>query len=602
MTTLAELLVKVGIDADQLEGGIGRHADKVESDLDQIGAKAEAQTSRIGRMTGGIRNLGSSLSSAGATLRTAGAGMRNFGARSSAFLSLPLAAGFKFAFDQASDLNEAVSAADTIFASNAASIQRWSQTSAKSFGVSRQEALTSATTFGNLFTQIGIGADKVDDMSTGIVELASDFASFHNADPVAVQEALAAAFRGEFDALQRFVPTIKAAAVQQRALADTGKDSADALTEGEKAAATYSLIMEGAGDALGDFDRTADGAANTQRTLAAEAKDASAQIGDQLMPIFARVVKAIRPLVDAFSNLSPRMQQMIVFAGLALVALGPLVTIIGTLATVMGVLLGPVGLIILAIAAVIAIVILLKIHAGTLRDFFVGVWNRILGAAQAAWKWIKANWPTILAILTGPVGLAVLAIVKHWDKIRAAIGAAINWIQARWRGVTDWIKGTASSVQQWIAARFNQVVGFFTGLPGRISRAARGMFDGIKNAFKSAINSVIAMWNNFSLGFSFGGKKLPGPIPDIPSFSFRINTPNIPFLAEGGIVTGPTLAALGEGRHDEAVIPLPHGMRSLAGAAGTPIVVNVNGSVLSERDLVAVIRRELDRGGLGRFR
>ncbi|MCI0632525.1 MAG: hypothetical protein L0206_01185, partial [Actinobacteria bacterium] len=305
MTTLAELLVKVGIDADELEVGISRTADKVEADLDRVGAQAEAQTSRIGRLTGGLRNLGSSLSSAGQTLRSAGAGMRDFGVRSSAFLSLPLAAGFKFAFDQASDLNEALSASNTIFGTNAATIERWSQTAAKSFGVSQAEALTASTTFGNLFTQIGIGTDQVDDMSTSIVELASDFASFHNQDPVAVQDALAAAFRGEFDALQRFVPTINAAAVQQRALADSGKDSADALTEGEKAAATYALIMEGAGDALGDFDRTADSAANTQRTLAAEAKDASAQIGEQLLPIFARVVKAIRPLLDAFTNLSP---------------------------------------------------------------------------------------------------------------------------------------------------------------------------------------------------------------------------------------------------------------------------------------------------------
>ena len=30
----------------------------------------------------------------------------------------------------------------------------------------------------------------------------------------------------------------------------------------------------------------------------------------------------------------------------------------------------------------------------------------------------------------------------------------------------------------------------------------------------------------------------------------------VPFLAEGGIVTGPTLAMIGEGRESEAVIPL----------------------------------------------
>jgi tape measure domain-containing protein len=77
------------------------------------------------------------------------------------------------------------------------------------------------------------------------------------------------------------------------------------------------------------------------------------------------------------------------------------------------------------------------------------------------------------------------------------------------------------------------VVLAIAGMPAKIKNAASGMFDGIKEAFRSAINFVIGAWNN--LGFHVKG---PGPLPDI-----NIDTPNIPLLGMGGTITrsGPTI-------------------------------------------------------------
>jgi hypothetical protein len=55
-----------------------------------------------------------------------------------------------------------------------------------------------------------------------------------------------------------------------------------------------------------------------------------------------------------------------------------------------------------------------------------------------------------------------------------------------------------------------------------------------------------------------GGKSFS--LPKIPTLSL----PRIPKLAEGGIVTSPTLAMIGEGGESEAVIPLS----KLAGLSG----------------------------------
>jgi len=63
----------------------------------------------------------------------------------------------------------------------------------------------------------------------------------------------------------------------------------------------------------------------------------------------------------------------------------------------------------------------------------------------------------------------------------------------------------------------------------------------------------------------------------------------IPFLAAGGIVTSPTLSMVGEAG-PEAVIPLSQ-MGSMGG--GSNIIINVGGSVISEGDLVEVIRDQI---------
>lgn len=244
--------------------------------------------------------------------------------------------------DTASDFNETLSKSNTVFKDNGKRVEEWAAGAAKSFGQSKKEALDAASTFGNMFTQLGIATPKAASLSMAMTELASDFASFHNADITDVINAQQAAFRGEYDALQRFVPTINAAAVEQKALSmglaettvnqtkvteaniklkdaqldytkavkEHGAKSMEAqkaqlgvtkaqealgvatkgttgeLTAQDKALAAYQLMIEGAGEALGDFDRTADGAANKQRILQARLEDTKTTIGQRLLPVY----------------------------------------------------------------------------------------------------------------------------------------------------------------------------------------------------------------------------------------------------------------------------------------------------------------------------
>src|SRR5207248_288539 len=42
--------------------------------------------------------------------------------------------------------------------------------------------------------------------------------------------------------------------------------------------------------------------------------------------------------------------------------------------------------------------------------------------------WVRRNWPWLLGALTGPIGLAVVWIVKHWDSIYTGIKNGWNTV------------------------------------------------------------------------------------------------------------------------------------------------------------------------------
>lgn len=158
--------------------------------------------------------------------------------------------------------------------------------------------------------------------------------------------------------------------------------------------------------------------------------------------------------------------------------------------------LNPVGLIVAAIAGLVAIVILIA----TKTTWFQTIWDVVWGAVTAAWDWAWGK------------------LKEGFELLKSAFGA---------------IGDKVGEVKDWIVRKWDEVVGFVTGLPGRIASAASGMWDGIKDTFKSALNWILQKWNDFSFSL-----KVPDSVPFFGGKGFTIDTPNIPLFAAGGDVTG----------------------------------------------------------------
>jgi hypothetical protein len=266
MATLAEVFISIRPDTRRIGPEVSQAAEKAGDKAGQQAGHSFGQS-----MTKAIKAAGIGLAIAGTFV-----GVKAFG-----FL--------KDAVADASALNETISKSQQIFPNTQDVINKFAENARTALGVSRQQALESAASFGNFFNQIGITEKKSAEMSTTILQLAADLGSFNNADPSQVMESFLSATRGEFDSLQRFIPTVNAAKIQTEALAITHKKSAKDLTDADKAMALYRIALRDAGKAQGDFARTAAGLANSQRTFKASMADIRGEIGQALLPTIARL-------------------------------------------------------------------------------------------------------------------------------------------------------------------------------------------------------------------------------------------------------------------------------------------------------------------------
>ena len=143
----------------------------------------------------------------------------------------------------------------------------------------------------------------------------------------------------------------------------------------------------------------------------------------------------------------------------------------------------PIGLIIVGLVALVAAVVIAYKKSDTFRaivdkafavvkraakavaDFFTtkvpAAFDRVKSAASAVLGWVKGNWPKILAVLTGPFGIATLLIVKNWDKIKAGGVKVLDWI----KGLPGKVKSAFSDAASWLLNAGRKIIdGLLAGL------------------------------------------------------------------------------------------------------------------------------------------
>ena len=138
----------------------------------------------------------------------------------------------------------------------------------------------------------------------------------------------------------------------------------------------------------------------------------------------------------------------------------------------------PIGLIVVAIGALIAGIVLAWQHSQTFRTIVTGAFNAIktvvVGVVSVIVGFVRDHWRLLLAILGGPLGLAVALVTRYWGLIRAATAAV-------WRAAVAVVRGAIAGVRAQI--------GLLASIPGRVA----AWFGAAKNGAARGLLALVAL-------------------------------------------------------------------------------------------------------------
>ncbi|EGK2525008.1 peptidoglycan DD-metalloendopeptidase family protein [Listeria monocytogenes] len=255
-------------------------------------------------------------------------------------------AGAKAMFNYASDTNESLNKVDVAFKGNAKNVKRWSKTTLDNIGLAQGTALDLAATYGDMSTSMGLNTQEAEKMSTSMVDLAGNLASFKNIDIDRANTALNGVFTGETEALKSLgivmtqtnleqfaletgagkvaksstevtkqnIAREKAQKKLNEAIKEHGKNSLEAreaqnklqeiqaktsesakvnlkdMKQDELVRLRYNYVMKQTTNAHGDFKNTSDQAANASRVFSESVKELASNAGQFLLPILTPLI------------------------------------------------------------------------------------------------------------------------------------------------------------------------------------------------------------------------------------------------------------------------------------------------------------------------
>lgn len=156
----------------------------------------------------------------------------------------------------------------------------------------------------------------------------------------------------------------------------------------------------------------------------------------------------------------------------------------------------------------------------TVGTFFKTTFTNIQAVVSGVVRWVAANWPLLLGILTGPVGLAVLFVVRNFQTIKDSVANVI---------------GSVASFFGSLPGRIRNAIG---NLGGMLYNTGRDMIQGLLNGAGSLLSTIGQFFLN----------KLPGWIQTPFKKALGIRSPSKVFAGFGANIS----QGLANGVNDKA--------------------------------------------------
>jgi phage-related protein len=507
----------------------------------------------------------------------------------------------KASIGAASDLEESLNALSVSYGDASEGIAKLGEDAATRLGVTQSAFNQAAVRFSAFADRVVGEGGNVEGFVDDITTRAADFASVFNIDVAEALQVFQSGLSGEAEPLKRFGINLLQSEVQAYALQEGLISVGEQMTEDIKTQARYGLLMQETAKTQGDFANTSDGLANSQRILSANFEDMQATVGGALLPAFAALSAGLLPVVEqlgpvlgeAVESLTPALEDLGAQIPGLLTSFMPLVPLFVNL---LGVVIDLAQAVLPILARLFESLIptleslmppimsLIDQLLPPLADLFLAVMDAILPMIEAVipilagllssmapilMRLIEAFLPLIdliVPILTGLLEFLIPILTTVADILAVLLIQAVGYLILAFQDFMDFLEPFTAVFEE----TFGGIQNFFY----TIINALIGMWEGFANAVINGVNSVIRALNRIQVDAPSWLTALTG----ISSFGINIRElgaitlPRVA-LAEGGIVTGPMNALIGEAG-PEAVIPLDK-----LGKMGNTYNITVNAGV-----------------------
>jgi len=480
-----------------------------------------------------LQTMGGDLKTLGDKMTTAGDKLAGFGQKAMIGMTLPLAIAGGAIIKSASDYSENLNKVNVAFGESGKAVTDWSNNAIKNFGLSKNQAMSATSLFGDMATSMGLAQAPASDMSMSLAGLAGDMASFKNVSIDEAMTALKGVFTGEGESLKGMGVVMNEATLSAYALAQGITKPMNEMTQAEKVQLRYGYVMEMTKNAQGDYANTSDGTANSIRTFKGTLDNLAIVLGEKVLPIFTPMVQKATELAEKFANASPQTQKLVLGLGAMAMAIAPLSLGLGTILKLGGSfatistklipLLGGTGTgfkalgmatkgfllpilpLIIAIGVLVAIFKYLWDTNDQFRNSIMLTMSKIKDALMPVFQKLGA----VFADVAKQVAPLAIQFAEFVGKVIVAVSPLIVFFAKVFGGILSIVIDIFGKVFGTVADVFSKIKGVWKGLGDFVGK----VFDGVGGAIEKLVNAVKGFVNGVIGGVNFALKiinKIPG--------------------------------------------------------------------------------------------
>lgn len=296
---LENLNIKVTTNADKAE----RAFKSLGNTLTGVGSKFNGANKNLNRLTGAFRNLNMDANRSNKAFNSLGSTLSKINFAAVTYAIYKLSNVLAQAINSAMDMVEVTNLFNVAMGDMAVESGKFLKNMSNVTGLDLTNLMQAVGTYNLLARSMGFSSEQARILSENTTKLALDLSSLAN---VPFEQALAdlkSGLVGQTETVYKYGIDITEASLKQEAMRLGIEKSVRTMTQAEKMALRYSVMIRQTGLAHGDFARTINTPANQLRLLKENFASLARAIGSIFIPILTVLLPIIRGIVMALTDL-----------------------------------------------------------------------------------------------------------------------------------------------------------------------------------------------------------------------------------------------------------------------------------------------------------